>query len=289
MESGARRRLSGMVVAGMLTAFVFGGVAAANGTRGEQTGVFALLDGTPKINSKLWTQPANGLNVTLNVRQFRSGGQPILAYDIDLQKLIHMVVVRDDFATFAHLHPAFDAKTGTFRQSFTRDPNHRYYVYADTTPQGVGQQVFRFTLESSGAIASAARPNDPSETSVAAGPYTVTLGTTSLSAGSAQKLNVTILKDGKPADDLGSYLGAAAHCVFINTQSLAYVHVHPSVRGAGMVMNMNSDAKMEMSGGPAGPLLEMSLPELPSGLYKLWVEFRGGNKVYTAPFTLRVR
>ena len=117
----------------------------------------------------------------------------------------------------------------------------------------------------------------------------MTLGTTSLPAGSAQKLNVTILKDGKPADDLGAYLGAAAHCVFINTQSLAYIHVHPSVRGAGMVMNMNSDAKMEMSGGPAGPLLEMSLPGLPSGLYKLWVQFRGGDKVYTAPFTLRAR
>jgi hypothetical protein len=289
VESGARRRLSGMVVAGTLAALVLGGIAAANGTRAEQSGIFALLDGTPKIDSKFWTERANGLSVTLNVRQFQPDGKPILAYEIDMQKLMHMVVVRDDFATFAHLHPAFDMKTGTFRQSFTKDPNHRYYVYADTTPQDVGQQVFRFTLDGSDAAASAMRPNDRSEPSVSAGPYTVTLGTTSLPAGSAQRLNVTILKDGKPADDLGAYLGAAAHCVFINTQSLAYIHVHPSVRGAGMVMNMNSDAKMEMSGGPAGPLLEMSLPGLPSGLYKLWVQFRGGDKVYTAPFTLRAR
>jgi hypothetical protein len=281
--------LSGIVVVGALAAFVFGGIAAAYGARVEQSGDFALLDGTAKIDSKFWTEPSNRLSATLRVRQFQPNGKPILSYELDMQKLVHMIVVRDDFGTFAHLHPAFDAATGTFRQPFTKDPNHRYYVYADTTPQGVGQQVFRFTLDSTGAAASAARPNDRSQPTVAAGPYTVALGTTSLASGVAQRLNVTIQKDGKPADDLGTYLGAAAHCVFINTQSLAYIHIHPSVRGAGMQMSMNSDAKMEMSGGPAGPLLEMSLPSLPPGFYKLWIEFRGGEKVYTAPFTLRVR
>lgn len=289
MESGARRRLSGMVAAGALAAFVFGGVAAANGARGEQRGVFALLDGTAKVESKLWSEDGNGLSATLKVRQFEPDGKPILDYELDMQRLMHMIVVRDDFVTFAHLHPALDPATGTFRQPFTKDPNHRYYVYADTAPQGVGQQVFRFTLDSHGTVATGAHSIDRSRPSVTAGPYTVTLGTTSLAAGSAQRVNITILKDGKPADDLGTYLGAAAHCVFINAQSLAYIHIHPSVRGAGMQMSMNSDAKMEMSGGPAGPLLEMSVPALPPGIYKVWIEFRGDEKVYTAPFTLLAR
>jgi hypothetical protein len=77
----------------------------------------------------------------------------------------------------------------------------------------------------------------------------------------------------------------------INVQSLSYVHVHPSVRGAtgsaGMTMSPGTD--MEMSGS-AGPSMQMNLPSLPAGFYRLWIEFRGaGGKVFTAPFTLLVR
>ncbi len=288
MESRTRRRLSGMLVAGALTAVSLCGIAAAK-SGVEQSGVFALLGGLPKIDSKFWTDHESGLNATLKIRQFQPDGKPILSYEIDMQRLMHLVVIRDDFATFAHLHPSFDATDGTFWQPFTKEPNHRYYVYADTTPKGIGQQVFRFTLDGSGTVATAPPPTGSLASSVAAGAYTVTLATTSLAADRPQRINITILKGAKQADDLGTYLGAAAHCVFINTRSLVYVHVHPTVRGAGMEMNMNSDAKMEMSGAPAGPLLEMSVPALPSGLYKLWVQFRGGDRIYTAPFTLRVQ
>lgn len=289
MESRTRRRVSGTILAGLFAAVSLLGVGAAKGARAEQSGTFALLGGTRKIDSKFWIDRVNGLSATLKVRQFAADGKPILNYEIDMQKLMHMVVIRDDFATFAHLHPSFDTTTGTFWQPFTKDPNHRYYVYADTAPQGIGQQVFRFTLESSGTVATGTHLNGSPTSTAAAGPYTVTLGTASLAASRPARVNITILKGNKPAEDLGSYLGAPAHCVFINTQTLEYVHVHPAVRGAGMVMNMNSDAAMEMSGGPAGPLLQMSVPELPAGLYKLWVQFRGGDTVYTAPFMLRAQ
>ncbi len=289
MESRTRGRLSGLLVAGLLMVSLPFGIATAKSAGLEQAGVFALLGGTPQIDSKLWTDRQNGLSATLKVRQFRRDGRPILDYEVDMQRLMHMVVIRDDFETFAHLHPSFDATSGTFWQPFTKEPHHRYYVYADTTPKGYEQQVFRFTLESSGAVAGAPPASGNVVSSVATGAYTVTLATATLASSRPQRVNLTILKNGKPADDLGTYLGAAAHCVFVNTHSLAYVHVHPAVRGAGMEMNMNSDAKMEMSGGPAGPLLEMSVPALPAGPYKLWIQFRGGDRVYTAPFTIRVQ
>jgi hypothetical protein len=191
---------------------------------------------------------------------------------------MHLIVVRDDFATFAHIHPTFDATTGIFSQPFTREANHRYYVYADTTPHGIGQQVFRFTLESDGPPANLQPSLGVSPASTTVGPYTVTLARTTLAASRPQTLDVSVLEDGKPASDLHTYLGAAAHAVFINTSTLAYVHVHPMVRGATMTMGMS---------GPAGPLMQMTLPALPAGVYKLWLQFRGaGNQLYTAPFTL---
>lgn len=285
MERAARRRLSATCLAAALGALCGLGVARGSAGPVEQSGIFALLGGTPKIVSKFWAEHASGLTATLTIRQFALDGKtPILDYDVDMQKLMHLIVVRDDFATFAHIHPAFDTTSGTFSQPFTKEPNHRYYVYADTTPHGVGQQVFRFTIESDGRPAKLRLSFPASAAVVAAGPYTVTLSTTVLPANRANSVDVTITKNGQLANDLDTYLGAAAHAVFIGTSTLEYVHVHPSPRG---VERGSGDMDMEMN--TAWPLLTIPVPALPAETYKLWIEFRGSGKVYTAPFTIFAR
>lgn len=280
MESLARRRLSGILIA---TSFA---IAAAFAVARAAVGTFALLDSAPKIVSQFSATYAPGNVVTLTIRQFlEDGTTPILKYDVDMQKLMHLIVVRDDFATFAHVHPTFDPATGTFSQTLTPEAKHRYYVYADTTPHGIGQQVFRFAVGPPFLASHASY--GPSAKSVAVGPYAVSLARTTLPADQAQSLDVTVLKDGKPAPDLGTYLGAAAHAVFINVFTLEYVHVHPAVRGAAMGMGANQTMDMTAR---AGPDMQMSVPALPSGVYKLWIEFRGaGGTVYTAPFTILAR
>lgn len=252
----------------------------------EQTGTFALLGGTPKIVSKFWAVMGQGLRSTLKIQQFPIGSTaPILHYDVDMEKTMHVVVIRDDFATFAHLHPAFNTGTGTFSEDFTKEPNHRYYLYADSTPHGIGHQVFRFTMESDGPLANDKPSLTPSARSQAAGPYAVELQKTTLHADTPEELEIDILKDGHPAGDLGSYLGAASHVVFINVATLQYVHVHPT---AGNETGANGMVHMNMSG--TGPRQHMELPALPAGTYKMWLQFRGGQyKLYTVPFTLRVR
>jgi hypothetical protein len=285
-----RRRLSGKLVVATfslaLLAFGSAGFARASVGPAKQTGVFALLGGAPKIVSTFWAEHGAGLTATLEIRQFQSDGKtPILNYDVTMQKIIHLIVVRDDFATFAHLHPAFSVTSGTFSQRFTKESNHRYYVFADTTPRGIGQQVFRFTMESDGPTAATKSSLVASSPTATAGPYTVTLAKTTFAANQQQSLDVTIDKGGAPAKDLGSYLGAPAHCTFINTTTLAYLHVHPEV-GNGSSDNAHQGT-MPMNMSDTGPLLRLHVPALPSGIYKVWIEFRGGSdKVYTAPFTI---
>ena len=42
--------------------------------------------------------------------------------------------------------------------------------------------------------------------------------------------------------------------------------------------------------GKAGPFMQTTLPPLPAGYYKVWVQIMGGgDNVYTAPFTILVR
>jgi hypothetical protein len=282
--------LSGTLIASVLLAICAVRFASASVGPAAQTGIFALLGGTPKIVSKFWAEHGAGLGSTLHIRQFALDGKtPILAYDIEMQKQAHIIIVRDDFATFAHLHPTFDPASGIFSLPFTKEPNHRYYLYADTMPHGIGQQVFRFTIESDGPVANSQRASDGSSPSTVIGPYTVTLEKTTLAANRAQTVDVTVLENGQPARDLATYLGAAAHAVLLNVQTLAYVHVHPTVRGARGTMNMGANMNMNMEGS-AGPHMQMALPALPAGSYKLWLEFRGtGGRLFTAPFTLRVQ
>lgn len=267
------------------------GLARATPGRDEQAGVFALLGGTPKTRATLWVSDPAGLSDILNVRQFGAGAKPILDYDVDMERVMHMIVVRDDFATFAHLHPDLDATTGTFRQKFTREPNHRYYVYADSAPRGLPQQVFRFTLDSVGPVTNNGPSLTPSHPTASAGPYSVTLSNTTLPAGRANNLTLNVLENGAPAQNLAPYLGAAAHVVFINTATLAYVHLHPVVLGANDTeTGMSSDMHMAMpADGKSGPAMQMAVPALYAGTYKLWVQFLGNGTLYTVPFTLLVR
>ncbi len=290
MERRARARLIGGFAAAMAAASA---VAAGQTVMSvEQPGIFALLGGTPKIVSTARVQ-SSGETATLSIWQSRDGKTPIVKYDVDMQKLMHLIVVRDDFGSFMHLHPVFDRATGTFSQPFSKDAGHRYYVYADTTPTGVSEQVFRFTIGPDGSTAARQAPPPqlsatPSPPSVSAGPYSVAVGRTTLSADSPQSLDLTVLEAGRPAPDLTTYLGAAAHAVFIDTSTLEYVHVHPTVRDA-PAMAMGAGPNMAMR-AQAGPLMTIAVPALPAGTYKLWIQFAArSGAVYTAPFTLRVR
>jgi hypothetical protein len=287
VESRPGRRISRISPVALVALFaaVFA-LARASAGPPEQTGKFALLGGTPKIVSKFWATMGSGLTAELNVAQYPIGSTtPILNYNVEMQRTIHLVVIRDDFATFDHMHPAFNTTTGAFIEKFTKAPNHRYYVYADTTPHGLPQQVFRFTMESDGPLANDKPSLAASLPSATTGPYTVTLDKTTLAANAPHSLDVTIDKGEHPAGDLGSYLGAASHAVLINATTLQYVHVHAM---AGNGPSGKGPIHMNMSG--VGPHQHVELPALPAGTYMMWLQFRGAQyELYTVPFTLAVQ
>ena len=267
-------------------------VAAATAAT-SANGTFALLGGTQRLVARAIVSHPRPNDVTLDITQStRPGGPAIRKYQMDMTQLMHLIAIRDDFSQFAHEHPSFNRKTGVFRQTLTVDPSHSYIVYIDSQVKGVGQQVFRFTIPPVAQPAATMQPlppSTPSPTTMEAGPYSVKLAKTTLSARSAQEIPLDITKSGSPATDLQPYLGAAGHAVFVNTATLEYVHVHPMVRGA-KTESMDSMEMNEPQSAPvAGPQLMMHVPALPVGTYKLWFQFRGGGTLYVAPFTLAVR
>ncbi|MBV8637990.1 MAG: hypothetical protein JO322_07865 [Candidatus Eremiobacteraeota bacterium] len=262
----------------------------------QLNGTFALLGGTQRIVARAIVSHPRPNEVTFDIKQTSQQGGIVRSYQIDMTKLMHLVVISDDFRQFSHEHPSYNRKSGTFRQTITVDPSHAYIVYADSTPKSAGQQVFRFSIPASAnpsATMAPLPPSTPSPDAVTAGPYAVKLGTTTLAARTAQMIPLEITKAGAAAMDLEPYLGAAGHAVFVNTATLEYVHVHPMVRSTMSTTSPMSSGSMDMdqpqSGPVAGPHLMMHVPPLPVGTYKLWFQFRGAGSLEVASFTLAVR
>lgn len=287
MEKCGAMKASLATIAGVL--LTLGTIAAA----APVAGTFALQSGTPKAQAFLRASDAGSpLAQRLDIWMTRlDGTAPIVDYDVDMTKLLHLIVVSDDFKQFFHIHPVLGSD-GHFTIDQTFPTPALYHAYADGEPRGLGQQVFRFDVPVAGGTAAATRSLAPTGPRVSAGPYAVVLSATTLESGKETKLDVHILRDGKPARDLHPYLGALAHAVFLDAKDLTYVHVHPAPPGSD---SSNSMSGMDMPGmempalpdsAAVSPDMTLHVTVREAGTYKLWLQFSGGGNLYVAPFVL---
>jgi hypothetical protein len=205
----------------------------------------------------------------------------IRSYQVAMTKKLHMIIVSNDFKIFIHEHPVLGSDGHlTLTQQFPKAGT--YLIYTDGLPDQLNHQVFRFQVNV-GTASPAARALRPTGMGVQVGPYEVDLSSVRLRAGAMSMLDVSILKDGKPATDLHPYLGVPAHAVFLNAQDLSYVHVHP-MSGDNMDMSVEPPPLPENGPSPSEMMLHLALRE--PGSYKLWLQFRGGTQLYIAEFTI---
>jgi hypothetical protein len=247
-------------------------------------GTFALQGGVARTDGYLDAAPGAGSNAwKLDFWMTPRNGTPIQAYDLDMTKLLHVIIVSDDFKTFIHVHPRL-LSNGHFVLDQTLPHAGIYHVYSDGRPSGIGQQVFRFDFQAGRTLLSA--PRDLSERSAVAhvDGYSVTLSSLSLRSGSSAHITVRISKGGKPATDVHPYLRALAHAVFLDADDLTYVHVHPVSVGSSMgpasAMVYSNDTAVV----PPNMLLSVAVTE--PGTYKLWFQFHGGASLHVASFVL---
>jgi hypothetical protein len=227
----------------------------------EQTGQFALYRGTPQIRSKVRLVRGNELDIIQYSLHARA---PITRYsDMEGQPL-HVVVVRDDFRSFSHVHADQNAN-GEFRVRVALDAGHRYYAFVGSKPLHQQWQVFRFTLQAGAPPHQVATTFGSPSTSAEAGPYRVMLSGARLAAGSPQTIGVHVLTNAGARVQTKAFRGAQAHTVFVNIQTLQYVHAD-APRGSRQIA--------------------LHVPPLTKGAYRIWLEFSDGRAIYAAPFTL---
>lgn len=290
--------------AALATPVLLSFAAAGRPVPQQVQGIFALAGATPKTTATLTASPDRSLTksgdpsvpMTLDVTMTAIGAKkPIERYDSELGKVMHVIAISDDLRDFIHIHGEGVDRRGRVA-TYARFPHSGFYhVYADATPSGLGQQVFRFELRvgtAQGASAPAAgRPLPLPSFDARNDAYAVRLNPFTLVAGQEATIHLHILRDGRPASDVTPFLGVAAHAVLISASTLSYIHVHaqvPSTPDTGMG-GMPGMGGAPLLTGPVPPDLALHIDPPEPGTYRLWLQFMAGGKVRTVAFTVVVQ
>ena len=252
-------------------------------------GVFALPGTTEKVAAELAVQAVGPLARVLSIAfSDKAAGQPLTRFDEALSHELHVLATDADFSSFLHEHAGKPGADGRFQVTMHFPKPGLYHIFADAVPTGMGQQVVRFDVPVDVATGAAA-PGQASAgaASQSAGPYTVALDASALQAGAESMVALTILKDGKPADDLEHFLGVPAHAVFVNTGDLAYVHAHAMAANASGSGHSGHAAHADPA-GPVPPQLALHARIPHAGRYALWIQFIAGGQVRTVPLVVTV-
>ncbi|WP_433668261.1 hypothetical protein ACQP06_30695 [Nocardia sp. CA-136227] len=197
-------------------------------------------------------------------------GAPVTEFDAIHDKELHLIVVQRELTGFWHVHPERQAD-GTWTVRLDLPEAGAYRAFTDIAPRALGRTI---TLGADFAIAGDYRPGtapQPDRTFAVDG-YEVTLDG-DLVAGEGRLLTLTVRKDGELVTDLQPYLAAYGHLVILRAGDLAYVHVHPNGEpGDGVTA--------------PGPDVTFHTAVPGRGIYRLFLDFKHGDKVRTAAFTL---
>lgn len=196
-------------------------------------------------------------------------GTPVTRFDVEHEKRMHLILVRRDTSGFQHLHPRMDAG-GTWTVPLTVRRPGTYRVFADFTPSGGTGLTLGTDLFAPGPFAP--QPHGPARVANVGG-YQVRLDG-DLVPGKTSEVTLTVTRDGTEVTDLQPYLGAYGHLVALRQGDLAYLHVHPHGEpGDGSTT--------------PGPRITFSAEVPTAGTYRLFLDFKHGNTVRTADFTVQ--
>jgi len=218
-----------------------------------------------------WTVEAAGAGEKIRLELKRTDGRTIDAFDVNHEKLLHLIVVSKDLSYFNHIHPEHVGE-GVFEIANDFPAGGPYRLIADFKPTGGDAMTKLAWVDVAGKPQEAVPivPDDVLE-KVADG-NRVALAVTEGETEDEWTLAFTLTDEatGQPIADLEPYLGAIGHVVILSADGERYVHVH---------------AEEGQGSGPSA-VFEAALPG--SGVYKVWGQFQRGGEVFTVSYVLNV-
>lgn len=249
-------------------------------------------------------------------------GTPIEDLQIEHEKYIHVIGMRDDLTKFFHIHPQ-KTGPGTWSISHIFKETGNYKIWSDIRRAGVvhsfGHPILS-VVGKDGNIPSSAKQPINFLTNAMVGDYQVALDyAPPFGKGKEETIRLTVKNLYGNGVELENYLGAPMHLVAIKDDLTEYVHTHPGnvMEPSGSDGHDNSDGHHGVIDGQepqlSGPIMNMALahggveePHMEptqlsfsitfptEGVYKLFAQFRpkdanlGTDETLLAEFYVKV-
>lgn len=223
---------------------------------------FAFTSGSAKANEE----------TEITVQITNKDGSPVNDFEVNHEKLLHLIIVNHDLSYFAHIHPDFKGD-GKFTINNAFPAGGKYKMFADFKPVGGSTTTLSEWMDVEGKEGEHAAVTPDSNLVKEVNDKEIELALTSTKA----KEDVTLTFDIRDAktkqgiNNLEPYLGAVGHVVILSEDAGQYLHVHPLDEKA------------------TGPKAQFATSFPQSGTYKIWGQFQHRGEVITAPFVVEVK
>ncbi|HEU5316240.1 MAG TPA: ATPase P, partial [Chloroflexota bacterium] len=225
---------------------------------------------------------------------------PVADLSIDRERLMHTFLISADLADFQHVHPAL-VSPGVYEVAFTPAVDAHYLAYTTFRRGGLeledkrhleshGSAMAAAAMEAQGIAAAPApkrslpldlAPKEVGGLRIALSPPAeIRAGTQALF-----RVRVDEAGSGRPARDLRTFLGAAAHVAIASADGHHVMHMHaqPGVPRKGAMGDMPAPTL------PFGPELGFAQTFDEPGSYRIWVQVQRGGEPVSAGFTVEVK
>lgn len=251
-----------------------------------------------EANVELVTSPTQlraGEPIALTFLVKDGEGKPVRDLAVEHERLLHTIMVSEDFESFTHMHAEdqgltkADIAAARFSLRHTFSKAGRYLISVDFV---VRARHFseQFTLNVGGEPKMGTPSKDLSREKVFDG-YKVTLfAPASVKAKELVKLQYFIEKDGAPVSDLEPYLGALMHLAVVRSDFGRFIHTHGETPPT-FFQRLTQRSGQHIHGAlpnAFGPAIDGYLSFPNPGVYQIFGEFKHDGKAVVTRFKIEV-
>jgi len=251
--------------------------------------------------ARMQTAPQNlkaGEAATLTFAITDGSGKPIKDLVFEHERLLHAIIVSEDFSIFSHIHPEdqgitkADVEAGRFPVKYTFSKAGRYLVSVDFV---VRARHFseQFIVNVAGEQKMSTPLHDFSREKIFDG-YKVALKVPEIvRSKELVQLQYFFEKDGKPVTDLKPYLSAPMHIAIVRADLGRFIHTHGEIPPAFIqrITQRRSSGQHIHAALPNtfGPAIDGYILFPNPGVYHIFGEFKHEGKIITVNFTIEAK
>ncbi len=221
-------------------------------------------------------------------------GNPLQGLSVHHDRILHVVIVGQDFSEFAHVHPedlgpvtSEMKKLAAFPVKYTFPKGGRYLIGVDFA---VGEQLFskHFQVYAAGQQAMGFTWMDLSKKK-SFGRLDVSLEATpeQITAGKEVTLRYLFSRHGKPMANLEPYLSAPMHVSIVSADFENFIHVHGELPAAHPAGQHEHHMQMALP-KKFGPEVDVHVVFPAKGLYQIFGEVGHRGEVILTRFMVQV-